>query len=230
VIARVRETVYTYRVIVAVGNQKGGVGKTTIAIHLAAAWVRARRRIVLVDADQQASAAGALAQTPDVEVVPHARAGLGVLLEQLAPRYDAVIVDCPPGLDRPLREAINAADLVLVPLTPNPVDVRAVRATLELIQVLRGKAFDVRLVLNRLRSGTVLAHTVREGLAPYGVPILRTVLGERVAVAEAAAWGRPVQTYAPESIAASEFDALAREVWDERFATTQAGRRTRGSN
>jgi chromosome partitioning protein len=204
-------------VLVAIGNQKGGVGKTTIAVHLAAAWIRRHRRVVLVDADPQGSAAAWLQDDRTVEVVRHARGGLDTLLETLAGQYDAVVVDTPPGLDRPLREAIRVADLLLIPLAPSPVDVRAVRGTLELAQVLRGRALDVRLILSRVLAGTVLGRTARDGLEPYGVPVARTVLTQRVAVQEAAAMGRSVFDYAPDTLAADEFTALAREIGREVF-------------
>jgi chromosome partitioning protein len=172
-------------VIVAVGNQKGGVGKTTLAVHLACAWSR-RHRVLLVDADPQRSAAAWLQDDGAVEVATPRDADLAAFLDAQLPHYDAVIVDTPPGLDRPLREAIRAAGLLLVPLQPTPVDVRAVRATLELAQILRGKSLDVRLVLSRVQPGTILGRTAREALAPYGVPVLHTQITQRVAVAEAA--------------------------------------------
>lgn len=94
---------------------------------------------------------------------------------------------------------------------------RAVRATLELAAVLRGNALAVRLVLNRLRAGTVLAQTAREGIAAYGVRVLRATIGERIALEEAGAWGRSIFAYAPDSLAAAECEAVAREVWHGRL-------------
>jgi chromosome partitioning protein len=175
--------------IVAVGNQKGGVGKTMLAGNLAAAWARQRRRVALVGSDPQASAADWLTDEAEIEAIRHPGPGLPALLELLVPRYDVVIVDTPPGLSRPLREAILAADIFVIPLPPSPYDVRAVRATLELAKVLRGDALTVRLVLNRLCAGTVLAQTAREGVAGYGVRVLRAATGERIALEEAGGLG-----------------------------------------
>jgi chromosome partitioning protein len=202
--------------LVAVGNQKGGVGKTTLAVHLACAWSR-RHRVLLVDADPQRSATAWLQDAGAVEVATPRDADLAAFLDAQVPQYDAVIVDTPPGLDRPLREVIRAAGMLLVPLQPTPVDVRAVRATLELAQILRGARLDVRLVLSRVQPGTVLGRTAREALEPYGVPILHTTIMQRVAVAEAAGAGRAVFDYAPDSLAASEFAAVARELSREVF-------------
>jgi chromosome partitioning protein len=203
-------------VIVTIGNQKGGSGKTTLAVHLACAWAR-RHRVLLVDADPQQSATAWLAAAGTVEVAAPRGAALGAFLDAQQAQYDAVVVDTPPGLDRPLREAIQAAGLLLVPLQPTPVDVRAVRATLDLAAILRGARLDVRLVLSRVQPGTVLGRTAREALEPYGVPVLRAVIMQRVAVAEAAGVGRAVFDYAPDSLAAAEFAAVAREVGREVF-------------
>jgi chromosome partitioning protein len=204
-------------VIVVVGNQKGGVGKTTIATNLAVAWAK-RHRVLVVDADPQLAATAWLGDHAAVEIVqPSASATLAAFLEGVAPRYDAVITDLPPGLDRPLRDAIRVAGLLLVPLSPSPVEVRSARSVLELAQILRGTTLDVRLVLTRVVVGTVIGQTAHEGLAPYGVPICKTVLHHRIAVQEAAAVGRAVFDYAPDSLAADEFTALAREVGREVF-------------
>jgi chromosome partitioning protein len=204
-------------VIVVVGNQKGGVGKTTIAIHLAAAWAK-RHRVLLVDADPQQAAVAWLADPGPLEVASYtAESGLGAFLEAQAPRHDAVLVDTPPGLGAPLREALRVADLLLVPLQPSPVDVRAVRLTLELAQVLRGRKLDVRLVLSRVVTGSILGRTVREALEPYGVPVARTALTQRLVVQMAAAMGRPVFSYAADSLAADEYQQLAREMGREVF-------------
>jgi chromosome partitioning protein len=204
-------------VIVVVGNQKGGVGKTTIAVHLACAWSK-RHRVLLVDADPQQAAIAWLADPGRLEVAPYtAESGLAAFLEAQVPRHDAVVVDTPPGLGASLRESLRAAGLVLVPLQPSPVDVRAVRLTLELARVLRGPKLDLRLVLSRVVTGSILGRTVREALDPYGAPVARTVLTQRMVVQMAAAMGRPVFDYAPDSLAAAEYQQLAREIGREVF-------------
>jgi chromosome partitioning protein len=214
--------------LVVVGNQKGGVGKTTLAVHLACAWARAHRRVLLVDTDPQESATAWLSDQAAVEVTTAPAAGLSSRLVAMAQQYQAVIVDTPPGLDRPLREGIRVADLLLVPLAPSPVDVRAVRIVLELAQILRGTALDIRLVLSRVLAGTVLGKTAREALEPYGVGIARTVLTQRVAVQEAAAYGRSVFDYAPDSLAAAEFSQIAKEVWHDALHPESTGALTHG--
>jgi chromosome partitioning protein len=204
--------------LVAAASTKGGCGKTTLAVHLACAWSR-RHRVLLVDADPQRSALAWLQDRHDgqLELQPAPRSGLHPFLESQAGYHDVVLIDTPPGITGPLREVIRAAGLLLVPLQPTPIDVLAVHATLELAQILRGSTLDVRLVLSRVRPGTILARTIREALEPYGAPILRQSLGERVAVAEASGTGRPVFDVAPDSIAAAEFLGVARELGQEVF-------------
>jgi chromosome partitioning protein len=203
--------------IVMLGSQKGGVGKTTIAVHLACTWAR-RHRVLLVDADPQQAAVAWLTDPAPLEVMPYlAETGLAAFLEAQVPHHDVVLVDTPPGLGAPLRESVRVANLLLVPLQPSPVDVRAVRLTLELAQVLRGARLDIRLVLSRVVTGSILGRTVREALEPYGVPVARTAITQRLVVQMAAAMGRPVSTYAPESLAADEFHQLARELGREVF-------------
>jgi chromosome partitioning protein len=205
-------------VIVGVVNQKGGVGKSTIAVHLSAAWAK-RHRVLLVDADPQASALAWLSDPAaiDFEVVQPRTTGLGAFLEAQAGRFDVVVTDTPPGLGSTLREVVRTADFLVIPLHPTPVDIKAVKGTLELVQILRGKGVDVRLVLSRGQPQTVLDETAAAALAPYGVPILKTRIHQRVAIAEAGGVGRPVFAYAPDSLASDELAALAREIGREVF-------------
>ena len=108
-----------------------------------------------------------------VEIVQPRATGLAAFLEAQASHYDVVVTDTLPGLGPVLREAIRPAGLLLVPLHPTPVDIRAVRATLELAQILRGRALDIRLVISRAQPQTVLAETARAALAPMGLPSCR---------------------------------------------------------
>jgi chromosome partitioning protein len=199
--------------VVVVGNEKGGAGKTTIAVSLAAAWARRGRRIMLVDTDRQQAAAAWLEAQEAVQVTTHAGAGLETLLPQVARQFDAVLVDCPPGLAEALRSAIRVADLLIIPVSPSPADIRSVRPTLELAHELRGNALRVRFVLNRVLGGTVLGRTARDALRQYGVPIYRVAVGQRVALQEAIAEGKPIFDYEAAGKAAKEMRILAQEVW-----------------
>jgi chromosome partitioning protein len=119
---------------VVVANLKGGVGKTTTAVYLAAAAVaRGYEPVVLVDADRQASSAEWLEERPleGVEVVeaPSER----TLTRALARSDGFAVVDTPPGDERLVNAAIGAADGIVIPTRAGGVEFSRVAATLELI-------------------------------------------------------------------------------------------------
>jgi chromosome partitioning protein len=205
--------------IIVLANEKGGVGKTTVAVGLAAFWAR-RRRVVLVDADPQGSARAWLDGTQELEVLTHPqRMGLGAFLEQQAarPDVDLVLVDTPPTLGGALREAVRVADVVLVPVRPSAVDLGPFSATVSLVQILGRPATAVHVIITQAVVGTLLARDAREVFGQAGVPVCKTVLYHRVAHVEAAMAQKPLHRYAPDSLAAAELEALARELSKEVF-------------
>lgn len=120
--------------VFAVGNQKGGSGKTTLAVNLAAAWTEAGRMVLLVDTDPQRSAASWLGQQEKVQVAEHVGGGLESLLPPLSRQFQAVVVDLPPGVPDALRSALRVADVLLVPVQPSGVDIAAAAARVQLAQ------------------------------------------------------------------------------------------------
>lgn len=192
--------------VVAVANRKGGSGKTTAAVNVAAVLAE-RRPVWLVDADPQGSAAGWLADTPELPVLHAPDAGaLRGILERSRAAAGVLVLDCPPLDPEITAQAVRAAALVLVPITPSPLDLRAAGPLLEL------KRPPVLAVLSRVRAGTRAARLVRETLEGAGVRVARAELGNRAAQVEAAVRRQPVTVSAPSSPAAAEIRALAREV------------------
>ena len=207
---------YALRVIYAILSQKGGAGKTTLAIHLADTLARRGRRVLLVDADEQATASkwAALRADSAFPVVGLPRPTLHTELPSIAADYEDVVLDAPPRIHSVARSVVLAADVIVVPVQPSPADVWATTETLELIA--EGRAFNSRLrpmmAITRRIARSALARDVRGALSSLDVPVLRADLGQRVVFAEALASGRTVADVAPNSPAARELEALVDEI------------------
>jgi chromosome partitioning protein len=207
-------------VIVALLNQKGGVGKTTLALHLAGAWAAQGLRVLVIDADPQGSALD-WSEQRGREGLPRLFGVLGLARETLHRElpeiaHDAahVVVDGPPRVTGIARSALLAADIVLVPATPSPFDGWASGEMLRLLgeaRIFRPELIG-RFVLNRCAARTVIAREIGDALSDSDPPVLSSRIGQRVAFADGARTGRLVCEHDRASPAAIEIAALASEV------------------
>jgi chromosome partitioning protein len=203
--------------IFTVAQQKGGAGKSTLAAHLAVAWLARKKRVALVDIDPQSTLADWFAARQETlgegagglafESVTGWRAAKAI--DALAREMDFVVVDSPPHAETDARVAVRAADLVVIPTQPSPPDVWATRPTLDLAAKEKRPAV---LVLNRVPPRALLTDRMTEKLAGYDVKIAKSRLGNRVAFAESMAEGLTASEYKKSSQAAKEIRALANEL------------------
>ena len=208
--------------IIALLNQKGGVGKTTLATHLAGELARDGQQVVIVDADPQGSALD-WSQTRVQHALPRLAGVVGLARETLhqevpaiARSVDHVVIDGPPRVTALARSAILAADLVLIPVQPSPYDVWACAEIVTLIAEARIFKPQLRaaFVVNRRVVGTVIGRDVRAALAVHALPTFCAGISQRIAFAESVAMGRLVREMDARSAAAREIAALCGEVLD----------------
>jgi chromosome partitioning protein len=249
-------------VVIAIFNSKGGVGKTTVAINLAAALCGPRRRVLLVDLDSQSSASVGLGvsrnqlrpsaasvllekypilkairhtATPQLDLLTGSlelanadvvlcgmrgrETALARMLERVRDHYDVIVLDCPPGFSLLSINALVAADVILVPVSPDPIAVEALESLLAAVQRVR----------TRMMSRGRLAGVVLCSVDPQRKPsrdmservrsahrdrLFHTELRWTAAVCDAAAARKTILGAAPKSAAADAIRRLAAELLD----------------
>jgi len=194
---------------IAIISQKGGAGKTTLALHLAAAAQGAGRVALVVDTDPQATASQWAAWRGDVapEVIdsppPRLAAKIAAAKAQGA---EVIVIDTPPHADSAARAAVEAADLVLIPCRPSAFDLSAIQTTAKLVQLIRRPAFVV------FTAGPPNAPRIYqeagELVDSFGTPPCPVILPDRAAYRHASAEGRTVMESDPTGKAAEEVREL----------------------
>ena len=205
--------------IISLLNQKGGVGKTTLAIHLAAAFALKGDRVLLVDADPQGSGldwSAIRTATPLFAVIGMPKAIIHKELPSLARDYAHVIIDGPPRVYEVARSAILASDVVLIPVQPSPYDVWAAKEIVDLVSEAASfnENLKSRFVINRKIVNTAIGRDVADALSGYAFPVMTAQICQRVSFAESAAQGRTVLETEPNSTASQEINALTDELME----------------
>jgi len=205
--------------IVAVAGRKGGVGKSTIVGNLAAEFAAMGHTVTVLDADPQHSLVAWAAQGDGMLARCVEKAAAGDNLRSRAHKsekdVDIVLIDTPPGMPDLAYQAALAADLLLLPCGPSPLDLFALKEALSLglkaRAERRSKKPRIRFVPSKVLMTTNLGRGLTSSLKDMGKKVLPPI-GQRVVVAEAVARGLTVTEYAPGSPAQEEFHELAKAV------------------
>ena len=204
--------------IFTIAQQKGGAGKTTLAAHLAVTWARDySRSIAVLDVDPQ----GSLGEWLEAREKRFGENQTGLCFrtasgwgarreaETLAKDHDVVVIDTPPHADLKGRTPMGAADHIVVPVQPTPVDLWATRETLLMAERENTPAM---LVLNRVPPKARLTGEMSDAINELGVSVSKTQLGHRIAFAESIGVGATATETHTNSKAAFEARALAHEL------------------
>jgi chromosome partitioning protein len=213
--------------IISFVNQKGGVGKTTTAINLAASLKRRNKELLFIDADPQGSATRwhAVESNNAFEVMHHPDPINKEDIEALSQDYDYVVIDAPPAISEITKSILAVSELSIIPLSPSSLDIWSCKGTLEMIEESRPQNpdMDVKLLINRKIPGTRVGREARASLDIFDMEVMDSELCQRVAFIDAMTSGVSVMQYAPGSKAADEVEQLCDEITlQETVEETQA--------
>jgi chromosome partitioning protein len=209
--------------IIAVVNQKGGAGKTTVSMQLAGTLGRRGKKVLVIDADPQATATRWAASAEDEKPFPASVSGLSAAgskvhreVKKFVDDYDYIIVDCPPAADSPVpQSALMIADLAIVPVIPSPLDLWASVGIRQVIENIQDINEDLKpfVMVNQCQPNTSLAKETLEILPEYGIQMMDTILHQRTVYRQSAVYGGTVHDLGRKAaLAIKEIDNLAYEV------------------
>ena len=202
--------------IISFVNQKGGVGKTTSAINVAASLKRRNFKVAFIDADPQGSASHwqAVESNNAFEIMHHPEPISKSDIEELSQNCDYLVIDAPPAIGDITKSILAVTDLSIIPLSPSSLDIWSCKGTLEMIDdaLVENPELDVKLLINRKIPGTRVGREARDSLAIFDMDLLDTELCQRVAYMDAMTSGVSVMQYAPSSKAAHEIESLCDEI------------------
>jgi chromosome partitioning protein len=209
--------------IISIVNQKGGVGKTTVSMQLAGTLGLQKYKVLVIDADPQATATRWASSADDQKPFPASVSGLSAAGEKVHREakkfiddYDYIVIDCPPAADSPVpQSALMISDMAIVPVIPSPLDLWASVGIRRVIDNIKDINEDLKpyLIVNQCQPNTLLAKETLQILPEYGIPLMKTTLHQRTVYRQSAVYGGTVHDLGVKAgLAIEEIDSLVEEV------------------
>lgn len=203
--------------VISILNQKGGSGKTTIAINLARAYQWQGYNVLLVDSDKQGSSRDWQSANPEnpLPLLVLDKVSIDRDIKKIIDQYDYIIIDGSPQATEIAIATIRASDFILIPMQPSPFDIWASSNLIELVKQGMTKKTELRagIVLTRMVKNTKIGNEVSQIIHDFELPVLNSRIGQRTCYPYSASLGQTIfDTERPSSEPVAEINALANEI------------------
>ncbi len=202
--------------IISLCNQKGGVGKTTLAINIARYIAGAGHKILLIDADPQGSVLQwqGISDNGSFDVEHYPQSTIHKDIKKLGKGYKHVIIDSPPGVGDISLSILLTSNLTVIPVEPSALSIWASTDIVDLIKEAKkhNKKLKGKLLISKKIVGTTPGREAREALKSDGMGMFKTEICQRIDFVKSIIAGLTVIDYAPNSEAAKEIKSLCYEI------------------
>tara|TARA_B100001996_G_scaffold122266_1_gene92453 strand:- start:519 stop:1145 length:627 start_codon:yes stop_codon:yes gene_type:complete len=203
--------------IVGILNQKGGVGKTTLAVNISRVFMKLGYKTTLIDTDSQGSARdyNAAGNGDYLNVIALDRPTLHKDIMKLRDDYDWILLDGAPRIENMAISAIKCCDIVLIPVQPSPLDIWGTADLVDIIkarqEITEGRP-KAAFVISRRLANTNIGKEAKEVLSDFALPVFESGTANRVIYSTSAKLGKGVIDVEPDGAAAIEINNIVKEL------------------